>query len=293
MTIAAFIPTIWSARYTDKLRNQLVWGGRCNTNYMGEIRGVGNKVVIPTGTTNITVKDYVIGTNIDDPEKNTGTTTELVIDKQKYFHYLVDNVDMVQHKPELMDEASAESAYQMSLQIDNDVRAEFNKAYDSNRSVRVTEDLTADDAVNKIIAGFIELKRKMTIANLPSQDRWVVVHPDLISLLDNHFANKNASGLYLPMTSESTLTNGFAGTLVGFRLYTTNLIPEISAASKNYWRVYAGQGMSAVTYASQIIETKAYMPERQFADAVKGLQVYGIKLVHPERLFTLEHQKVA
>lgn len=292
MTIAAFIPKIWSARYTDKLRNTLVWASRANTNYMGEISGVGNKVSIPTGTTNITVRDYSIGTDIAAAEGNTGTETELLIDKQKYFHFAVNSIDAVQHAPDLMDEAMQESAYQMSLQIDSDVRDEFNKAYASGRSVRVTDDLTGNDAIQKIIDGVIALKRRMTIANLPSDGRWMIVHPDFVSLLDSHFSNRN-NGIYAPMTAESTLLQGFVGDLLGFRLYTTNLIPDTTASSKNYWRCYAGQGTSAVTYADQIISTEAYRPEKSFGDAVKGLQVYGVKLVHPDRLFTLEHQKVA
>lgn len=291
MTIAAFIPRIWSARFTDKLRQRLVWASLCNTNYMGEISAAGNTVVIPTGTTNITVKDYAVGNNIAAPEVNAGTTTDLVIDKQKYFHFLVDDVDAVQHRPALMDEAMDEAAYKMSLQIDNDVQAEFNKAYASGRSVRVTDDLSNAAGVSKLIGAFIDIKRRMTIANLPSEMRWAVVHPDFVSRIEQYFIATPASDIYVPAASESTLRNGFAGNLLGFNLYTTNLVPDVRVSSQNYWRTYCGQGMSAVTHAMQVIESEAYRPELRFGDAVKGLNVYGTKLVHNDRLFTIEHRK--
>ena len=292
MTVAAFIPEIWSARFTAKLRDRLVWGSRCNRNYEGEIRGAGNVVHVPTGTTDITVRDYAIGSDIADPEVNKGVTTDLTIDKQKYFHFLVDDVDAVQHRPSLMDEAMDEAAFQMALQVDSDIVTEVDKAYLAARSVRVAEDLGEAAGIKALIQGFVEVKRRMTIANIPLQDRWAVIHPDFIAVLEDYFAT-NANDVYLPATSEQTLRNGFSGMLVGFNLFATTRVPDVTADSKDFWRSYCGSGTQAITHASQIVETEAYRPERRFGDAVKGLRVYGTKTIHADRLFTVEHQKTA
>jgi N4-gp56 family major capsid protein len=46
---------------------------------------------------------------------------------------------------------------------------------------------------------------------------------------------------------------------------------------------YAGSTI-ATTYADQILKTVAYSPEKRFGDAVKGLHVYGAKVIRPEAL---------
>ena len=54
-------------------------------------------------------------------------------------------------------------------------------------------------------------------------------------------------------------------------------------------RIWCGRGNEAVTFASQIVENEAYRPERRFGDAVKGLNVYGVKAVLPARLRFIDH----
>ena len=291
MALADFIPTIWAALYTTKLRESLVWGMRCNRSYEGEIRMAGDTVKIPTGTSNVAIGDYTENTDIAQATFANGTTTDLNVDKQKYFHFYVDDIHRTQTRPDIMAEIMRESAFQMAKQTDEDARTEFNTAYDASRSVRVTDDLTATDVTQKIFRAFVKTKNEMNKIFLPQEMRWAVVHPDLISILDDFFVVKGNSNIWFPVSSESTLRNGFAGRLLGFDLYVTTLVPELTVSSKDYWRYFCGQGMEAVTMAEQIVEIESYRPQRRFGDAVKGLNVYGHKAVLPTRLFTIEMQK--
>lgn len=299
--LATFIPSIWSARFTSNLEDVLVWAARCNRTYEGEIQEAGNTVKIPTSTTTVTVKDYVRDTDIADPELASGTSQDLVVDKQKYFHFYVDDIDEAQSKPSVINDSMREAAQQMAEQVDSDVRAEFNKAYASAR--QVTSGGTSGNAQKRpnedgfgkeFIDAVIKLRRMMGVANIPSNGRWLMVHPDIMAGLDRHFLTDGNTGTFTPNTDESTLRGGFMGRLAGFDLFESNLQVDGTAInSVPTWRLYAGQGTEAVTFANQITENEMYRPEKRFGDAVKGLMVYGSKTVLPSRLYTLRVKKYA
>ena len=88
-----FVPEIWSARFLSRLDDSLVWGSVANSLYEGEIAQAGDTVKIPTPTTTVTVSDYTIDTDIASPTLTSGTTQDLTIDQQKYFHFYVDDID--------------------------------------------------------------------------------------------------------------------------------------------------------------------------------------------------------
>ena len=297
MTTAAFIPEIWSARFTSRLRENLVWGSRVNRNYEGDIAGAGDTVKIPTPSTAITVRDYVVGTDIEDAETTSGSTTDLVIDKQKYIHFLVDDVDRAQERPNIMDDAMGEGAFQLSKQVDTDIRAEFNTAFDATRRIAqqtAHPDVTDATFGQQFIRNVSKLKRTMTDAHLPLEDRWLIVNPHVMEGLDNYFSTNNQAGVWVPATSESTLRNGFSGLLFGFALQVAPAVPDgAQVGGKATYRLFAGQGNETVSHAEQLVETEAYRPEKRFADAIKGLMVYGTKAILPKRLYTLEVQKAA
>ena len=297
MTTAAFIPEIWSARFEERLRERLVWGSRVNRNHEGEIAQAGDTVKIPTPSTSITIRDYTVGSDISAAETTSGTTLDLEIDKQKYYHFLVDDVDRAQERPNIMDDAMGEASYQMAVQVDADIRAEFNTAYSSTRRVAsqsVHPHVTDATFGTAFLRNVTALKRTMTRANLAPEGRWLIVPPEIEEGLTNYFITANAAGVFLPATSEQSLLNGFAGRLLGFDLLVANSVPDgTQIASKDTYRLFAGVGTEAVSHAEQIVENEAYRPELRFADAVKGLMVYGTKATLPARLYTLEVQKAA
>ena len=295
MAIADFIPTIWNARFLSKLRDALVWGAVMNSNYEGDIASAGDTVKIPSSTTSITVRDYTESTDIADPEEANGTTQDFVVDKQKYFHFYVDDIHRVQARPDLMDDAMREAAFQMANTVDNDFKDTItaNTNFDAGRNVAVSSDPSADAFSAQVLEAFTRIARVMDEANIPREGRWAIVGPKLVELLTNRFAVQgNSNGIFLPATSESNLRNGFSGTLLGFNLMLTNKVDtaDIGAGqnAKEHDRYWIGSGNEANTRAMQIVETEAYRPEKRFGDAVKGLQVYGSKTVLPARLFTLD-----
>lgn len=287
-----FVPEIWSARFTSRLDDELVWGAVANRSYEGDIAGAGDTVHIPTPTTTVTVRDYTIDTNIAAAELASGSDQELNIDQQKYFHFYVDDIDRAQSRPNIMDDAMGRASRAMAEEVDTYIRGRVHANYNASRqSGIVTKAPGAADWGSDIIKELAKLKRMMTTAKLQQGDRWLVVDEDFMEGLDVHFAagNGSAAAVFQPATNEQSLRNGFAGMLLGFRLLVANSSRVPDGASGNK-RAYAGAGMEAITLARQIVENEAYRPEARFGDAVKGLMVYGAKVVLGARLFSMEYK---
>ena len=297
MALSAFVPNIWSARFLSKLRANLVWEQLGNRNYQGEITAAGDTVKIPTGTSNIAIGDYVSGTKISaNPSVANGTTQDLDIDKQKFFRFLVDDIQRVQSKPDIMDEAINEAAFKIANQIDSDIMTEVNTAEASARRERVATAMTSSalrkTAVEAILKAMIDQKNAMSSASIPLEDRWFVIHPDTLSLFEEYFlvgATTGTASLFLPVTTEDTLRNGFAGKMLGYNMYVTTKVPSVTVSSTDYHILYMGQGRENFTHAAQISEMEVARPDDLFADLVKGLYVYGTKTVHPGRLYNIQH----
>jgi hypothetical protein len=111
---------------------------------------------------------------------------------------------------------------------------------------------------------------------VPTAGRWAVVTPELMGslLLDARFIKANEAG------TDTGLRNGFVGRAAGFDIYETNNAPNPASDTQV---ILAGNNR-AITFARQISQTEAYRPEAKFADAVKGLTLYGAKLVRPDSL---------
>ena len=292
MALADFVPTIWSARFTDKLYANRVWGSLTNRNYEGELSSGGNTVKIPTSSTTISVGDYVSGTAITAaPDKANGDTQDLVVDQQKFFRFIVDDIQEFQTRPDLMDDAMRESAEQVAIVQDTYLRGIYASGHNSSRNTAVSADLTAATAGKDVISAFIDTKAEMTLASIPMENRWAVVNPRTISVIEKYFLTNPADGVYVPAASDGVLRNGFAGTLLGFRLLVTSRTPEVDISSTKYDRLICGSGNGNVTMADQIRELETTRPEDMFADMVKGLYVYGAKLVHDDRLWTIDHKQ--
>ena len=108
--------------------------------------------------------------------------------------------------------------------------------------------------------------------NVPTEGRWVLVSPEYHGLLlqDHRFVGTGGTA------AEAALGNGYIGSAAGFRVYLSNNLPNIFGAQK-VLASYTG----ATSYAEQILKTEAYRMEKRFADAVKGLHVYGGKVTRP------------
>jgi hypothetical protein len=279
MALTNLIPVIVAARLLANMHQVLVYGqpGIARRDYEGEIRDAGDQVKI-TSIGPVTVSDYTRNTNHGDPETLTDAAQTLLIDQSKMFNFQVDDIDEIQTKPEVLDEAGREAGYGLAKTQDTFLSSFYTAAPAGNL---IGSDATPTSIVTAAAAydALVDLGVKLDEADVPDEDRWAVVPPWFMGLLDKD-TRLIGSG---SAQAEGRLTNGFQGQLAGFNLMKSNRVPN-TAGTK--YKIQAGQG-ECLQLAEQIVKVKLYDPEKRFATAVKGLHVYGGKVIRPAKLAVL------
>jgi hypothetical protein len=267
-----FIPKVWSVKILKALEKFHIFGSSAcaNREYEGEIQDKGSSVKI-NAIGDITIKDYTRNSDIDGAEELNDAGQELVIDQGKYFNFAVDDVDKVQANANVMAEALGRAGYGLRDKVDIFLAANHVYVPSANFVGDDTTPIvpTKADAYDYLV----DLGIKLDEANVPSEGRFAIVPPWFHGLLlkDSRFIAAGTS------KSDDVIRNGFIGRAAGFDVYKSNNTPN-TAGTK--YKVIAGHPM-ALTFAEQIVKTEAYRPEKRFSDAIKGLHVYGAKLVRP------------
>lgn len=275
MAITRFVPEIWSANLLKALRQKAVYtqAGVINRNYEGDIARAGDTVHI-TNFADPSIADYTKGSTTIAYPALTDDTRALVIDQAKYWSFSVDDIDTRQALSGFVAEVTSGAANGLALEADEHISDLMVAAVDSsdNDLGSKTVGSTAGDAYELLV----DLRSKLTRAEVPAEGRWVVVPPEFYGVLlqDQRFIDASASG-----TTES-LRNGVVGRAAGFTVIEGTTVPETSAGA---YQVLAGHGI-ATTYAEQIVKTEAIRLERRFEDGVRGLHLYGAKVIRPTAL---------
>jgi hypothetical protein len=138
------------------------------------------------------------------------------------------------------------------------------------------------------------MARKMDTANVDSRDRWLVIDPIMVELLkdeDSRLVNAEFGG-------NGELMNGLvANNIHGFKVYVSNSLPSKGTGAgtagtanqnANFGVILAGQ-MEAVASAEQINKVENYRDPDSFADIVRGMHLYGRKILRPEALVSAKY----
>ncbi|MCC6727895.1 MAG: P22 coat protein - protein 5 domain protein [Chthonomonadales bacterium] len=280
MGLESFIPEVWSARLLANLHKAQVYGQPAVTSmdYDGDIREFGDTVRI-NAIGPVSVSDYTRNTDIDAPETLDDSQTVLAIDQAKYFNFQIDDADRAQQRPRVMDAAMAEAAYAVSDAADQHIAALYS-AIDAGSFVGSDASPKTGYDASDVYELLVDLKVILDERNVPTEGRFCVIPPFLHGYLlkDDRFVRAGTAA------TDRTLRNGEVGQAAGFRMLMSNNVPY--AAGPARFKVIAGHPMGW-TYASQIRKVEAYRPERRFADAVKGIHLYGAKVVRPTALACL------
>lgn len=272
MALTNFIPQLWSARLLAHLDKAHVYANLVNRDYQGEITRYGDTVNIQQ-IGDITIGDYTRNTDIAAPEVLTGDQRKLVIDQAKYFNFQIDDVDNAQTNPKLMDQAMMRAAYALGETTDKFVAGLYTDVPASNQ---IGNDSTALVLTKtNVYETLVDLSILLSEANVPKEGRWVVVPPWVHGML-----RKNDLFVHATQTADGVIRNGMIGQAAGFTVFESNNVPNTSGAK---YKILAGTNIG-ISYAEQVVETEAYRMESRFADAVKGLHVYGAKVVQPKAL---------
>jgi hypothetical protein len=282
MSITNFIPTIWSARLLAALDESLVYSqpGVVNRDYEGDIGAVGDQVRI-NSIGDPTISNYSRNADINSPEELNSAQQVLAIDQGKYFNFAVDDVDQVQARPLIMDEAMRRAGFKLMQTADQYVAAlmvaNVPSANQLGSEASPKTDLgTAGNAYQYLVDLGVMLDENVT----PQAGRWAIVPPWFHGLLlkDSRFV---AAGT---PTTDAVLRNGMIGEAAGFRVMKSNNVPYTTTTTK--FKIMAGYG-GATSFVQQVLNVEAYRPQLRFSDAVKGLHVYGAKVIRPSNIAML------
>lgn len=276
MAFSNFIPQVWSARLLEHLDKSLVYVKLLNRDYEGEIKQYGDTVKI-NQIGDISIKDYS-GEDIDAPEDTDGTQHILNIDQQKYFNFRVKDVDNAQSKPKVMDAAMQRAAYAMADVLDQYAADLLCKGADTNNAIG-SDGTPIVPTLSDAYDYLVDLATKLTEANVPKAGRWVVIPAWYHGLLlkDSRFTGSGTD------YNKAILEGGEVGVAAGFKVYVSNNVPNTKKAK---YKIIAGTNQAA-TFAEQLVETEPYRQEKNFSDAIKGLEVYGAKVLQSKCLAVL------
>jgi N4-gp56 family major capsid protein len=282
-----FIPQIWSGKIVEKFYKASVFGEIANTDYEGEVSGMGDKVIIRT-VPDITVSDYQIGQSLSNqtPEK---ANVELAIDQAKYFSVIVDDVDKAQSDLDLMGKFSDDASEQMKTKIDANVLAHVGAnvatANAGNSAGIISGNLGLGTAAapltitkSTILDTILKAGQALDEQNTPETGRWIVLPAWAVAMIKGSDL-KDAS---LSGDSTSIMRNGRVGMIDRFTIYLSNNL-NLVTGSNAHTQILAGH-TSGITFASQITNVETLKSESKFGTIVRGLNVFGRSVVKPESL---------
>ena len=294
-TNSFFLPSVYSKKVLNFFRKASVVEAITNTDYAGEISAYGDSVKIIKEPV-ISVSDYTRGSDTT-ATKLTDQELTLVVDSAKAFKFIVDDIETNMSHVNFKEVASSSAAYALKDSYDAAIIANMFSGLSSSSPDHIigsdsgTADATMTHATNSVdLLGsdgtgvdpldlMARMARLLDDQNVPEEGRWFLAGPDFYEQL-----GKSGSKLLSVdfNAGQGSIRNGLvsSGKLRGFDMYKSNNIADTSNASG---KVLAGHISSTAT-ANTILSTEVIRDPSSFGDIVRGLHVYGAKVLRPEAL---------
>jgi len=307
-----FIPQLWSNKLNAKFFANTMLSEISNTSWEGEIKNQGDSIRIRTAPS-IVIDDYAgAGTTLT-TRVPVPIYTDLQINKGKYFSVQVNDVLAHQADIDLMNMFTDDAAKQLKIAIENEVffqwfvtegAAAANKGAAAG-AISASYGLGTDLVpVNQATSGeLLKMILRMSAAldeqNVPEEGRWLLMSPH-----DRHILmQSDIAQAYFTGDQASIVRTGKIGMLDRFTVYVSNLLPHgttakatvagLSATSTGATltnakprRMMVAGTSAACAFASQISKTEPLRNQTDFGDIVRGLSVYGRKVVKDTALVT-------
>ena len=307
----AFIPTLWSGKLLAKFYQNTMLSEVTNTDYEGELKNQGDTVRIRLAPS-ISISDYTVGQTLS-YEVPTPIFQDMQVNKGKYFGVQVNDVLAYQADMNLMNMFTEDAAKQLKIAIENEVffnsfvtegpaaqnegatAGRISAAYNLGTDVAPIDQATPENVLKCIL----RMSTVLDEQNVPEDGRFLVISP-----FDRHLLmQSNIAQAYFTGDQSSTIRTGKIGMLDRFSVYVSNLLPRgeagkalvagLSATSTGgavtnakARRLMVAGTKAATSFAMTINKTEPLRNQTDFGDIVRGLAVYGRKVVKPEALVT-------
>lgn len=289
--VSKLIPILFAADAREKFYASTCLPDISNQNILGasEIKNMGDRIEIAT-VPDVPIHDYAKGDllNVDYLES---PVVEMTVDYAKSFNFAVDEIDLKQVKIKNWISRYANDANkQMKITIETAVLGGiYGDAHASN--VGATAGAISGDinlgitgtpitiTKSNVITKILQCSQVLGEQNIPKDDQWWMVIPEAMAacLKDSDLKNASMTG-----DASSPLRNkGLLGEIDRFKIFVSNLL-TIDSSTSDYHILFGHR--SAIWFVSQYTKVKMYEPERGFAQAMKGLNVYGYGVLQPTAL---------
>ena len=307
----AFIPTLWSGKLLAKFYQNTMLSEVTNTDYEGELKNQGDTVRIRLAPS-ISISDYTVGQTLS-YEVPTPIFQDMQVNKGMYFGVQVNDVLAYQSDMNLMNMFTEDAAKQLKIAIENEVffnsfvtegpaaqnegatAGKISAAYNLGTDTTPIDQATPENVLKAIL----RMSTVLDEQNVPEDGRFLVISP-----FDRHLLmQSNIAQAYFTGDQSSTIRTGKIGMLDRFNVYVSNLLPRgeagkalvagLSATSTGgavtnakARRIMVAGTKAATSFAMTINKTEPLRNQTDFGDIVRGLAVYGRKVVKPEALVT-------
>lgn len=276
-----FIPSVWAKKILDRLKEECKLVDNCWQEYEGEVKHAGSVHILGIG--NVTVADYT-GAVTYNPLTDAGQI--LYIDQAKYFALEFDDVERAQTIPGLWEGTRDEAVRKLAVARDSYIAKLIkettasgelmygDKKYAAASLTTRATNFTPDHVKQAIDAGLVELKKR----NFAEE---AVI--ELTPAVANAFLN---SLTQVSTDNPEYIKKGVIGFYHGHKVVESNCLVSGTEGGKphDYCCI---RGKKAIAFAGQLNKVEALRLEGKFADAVRGLDVYGAKVIDRARIQAL------
>ncbi len=271
MSTRNFKPLVWAKQIEINREKMMVAAKLCNRDYEGDIKNLGDKVKI-NGVSRPTITNYDDTNGLGDFERLQDQSTMLEITQSKAFHFYVGDIDKRQAAGNILNAELTEAAAALAEVMDSYIYSFYKEA----GIVTDVESLTCDNVLTIIN----DTLGKLWKNNVPTTEQVSLeVTPEFLTKLQ-------MAKLLIDTDNSTVLQSGVSHKLKTFNIdvYMSNNLPK----DKNGKDVCFLRTKKAISFAEQLKEVKSYEPQNFFGEAIKGLQVYGAKVIRPDELAVIK-----
>tara|TARA_S200002703_G_scaffold43812_1_gene38196 strand:- start:6752 stop:7651 length:900 start_codon:yes stop_codon:yes gene_type:complete len=275
-----WLPVIYSQKVQKFFRTASVVEDITNTDYAGEIDNYGDTVNIIKEPT-ISVSSYTRGGAIN-IQNLADDQLQMVVDQANAFAFKVDDIEERQAHVNWEALATSSGAYALKDKYDeNVIAAMVSGAGTTVGSDGSGTDTGFDTSETDPLNIMANCAKRLNGNDVPMDNRWFLGSPEWYEQL----AQSSAKLLDASVTGDaaSPIRNGrvMDGLVQGFKLYMTNNFA--ASSTSNYYKILWGH-MSSTATANAIAKTEVVRDPDSFADIVRGLHVFGRKVLRSEAL---------
>ena len=277
MAVTHFIQTIWSKKIQDDLEEKCKLVQDCTREYEGDCEYAQTVKILAVGDP--TIGNY-IGQDID-IEEMTDSSQDLVIDVQKYFAFEVKDVDKAQSVPGLPEKYQQKAMHKLALAREKFVgalvagkaqstkdEAAGNTNYKEGATTVITATGNDQAAIKKAIDDAIIALREKNFDT-----------PGIVEIDPRSYKTFKDELIEIKTANDELIKRGVVGMYDSYEVKSTNNVYRDDA------HVYCiVRSNKAVAFAGQINEVEAGRMERRFSDYIRGLDVYGSKIIAQDEI---------